>query len=144
MNKDTTLKYELGNIDADIKLLQERSYNLRKKLEDDSSSSSSRKGITKSVLSEVQKQALISKRRKTIMRKVRKTFLVLITCVLLSACRVTRHEPKYAVRSIEHLEKNAYKVTTDSFTVIKIVRGMAKYKPDSVTTWGYDLKPVKQ
>lgn len=43
---------------------------------------------------------------------------------------------KYAVRKIEKLNGRTYLVSTDSFKVVRHVRGIGKYRPDSVSKIG--------
>lgn len=55
---------------------------------------------------------------------------LLLILIAFASC-VTTKEPKYKVRSVEHISGNAYRVTTDSFTVIKCFRGMGKF-PETI------------
>lgn len=66
-----------------------------------------------------------------------KTAVVLLAVFLSSSCAPKPSAPNYPVRSVAKLHGNAYLVTTDSFKVVKIVRGVGPYHPDSVTKKGY-------
>lgn len=66
-------------------------------------------------------------------------FLIWVAlATLIFGCSVTK-QPQYKVTSIERIKWNAYKVTTDSFKVIRIVRGAGKYHPKTISKQGYKL-----
>lgn len=68
--------------------------------------------------------------------KLKTAILISIAILMILGCSVSKTEKKYPVRSVEHLSGNVYKVSTDSFKVIRYVRGAGKYHPDSVTKKG--------
>lgn len=119
---------EVKQLQAYFALGYKRATTLRKKLEDDSSPSSSRKGEDDGELTHDQKKQLTSKRNT---RLIAKSGVIGIAVLFFLASCTASKEPKYRVRSIEHLKGNAYLVKTDSFTAVKCFRGMGRF-PDSV------------
>lgn len=64
-------------------------------------------------------------------------FLAFIVMSILFGCSASKDvSKKYAVTKIEHLKGNAYLLTTDSFKVVRHVRGAGKYHRDSVSKIG--------
>lgn len=129
MTSQSKILNEVKSLEAHFSAGLNLAIQLRKKLEGDSSPSGSRKGKRKEhVLTEHQKAGLRAGRGRTLINVMSKATIILL---LLASCTISK-QPKYKVRSIEHIKGNAYLVTTDSFTVIKYFRGIGKF-PNSIT-----------
>lgn len=71
-----------------------------------------------------------------IVTAILKIGIAILIAVIFSSCAAQSKAPRYAVRKVEHIKGNAYLVTTDSFKVVRHVRGAGRYKPDSVSKIG--------
>lgn len=71
--------------------------------------------------------------------KLYKAVLIIAVFVLLSmllSCKTSK-DIQYKVLSVEKVKGNAYRIKTDSFTVIRIVRGAGRYHPKTISKQGY-------